>query len=288
MRVLLAVLLLIFCTVAAKADPAMWEARDADSRIVLFGSVHALPESLVWRTPALDAAMEASEHVYFETDIGPRGLLALTVKMTVAMFQTSSTPWLHLLTDEELARLEIAVAPLGLTLEAAGQTPPWLLSMQLAGQQMAETDNAAGEYTFDAGVEWTLQWELLPDEKAYFETPIEQFDMIAAGTIEEQVEALLATLGETAGGDELDRLVAAWASGDVETVAGMMTPRNEAEAAALKLLLHDRNQRWMPQIEKLLAENREDLIVVGAAHLAGEGSVLDLLDRAGYTVTRIQ
>ena len=46
MRVLLAALLTILTfTAAAKADPAMWEARDADSRVVLFGSVHAL----LWR-----------------------------------------------------------------------------------------------------------------------------------------------------------------------------------------------------------------------------------------------
>jgi uncharacterized protein YbaP (TraB family) len=289
MRILLAALLTIFTlTATAKADPAMWEARDADSRIVLFGSVHALPEGLTWRTPALDAAMAASEHVYFETDVGPRGLLALTVKMTVAMFQSAPAPWLDLLTEEQLDQLEVAVEPLGLTLEAAGLMPPWLLTMELAGQQMADADNAAGEYTFGAGVEWTLQWDLLPDEKAYFETPIEQFDLIAAGTIEEQVAALLATLGETAAGDELDRLVAAWVSGDVDTLAGMMQPKSDEEAAALKVLLLDRNLRWMPQIEKLLAENREDLIVVGAAHLAGEGSVLDLLETAGYTVTRIQ
>ena len=30
------------------------------------------------------------------------------------------------------------------------------------------------------------------------------------------------------------------------------------------------------------------MIVVGAAHLAGPGSVLDLLAKAGYTVTRVQ
>lgn len=289
MRVLLAALLTILTfTASAKADPAMWEARDSDSRVVLFGSVHALPDGVNWRTPALDAAMKSSEHVYFETDIGPRGLLALTVKMTVAMFQSASAPWLHLLTQEQLDQLEIAVEPLGLTLEAAGQLPPWLLTMQLAGQQMAEADTSGGEYSFGAGVEWTLQWDLLPEEKAYFETPVEQFDMIAAGTVEEQVEALLATLGETAGGDALGALVAAWQRGDVDTLVSMTQPKSEAEAAALQVLLFDRNQRWIPQIEKLLADNHEDLIVVGAAHLAGEGSVLDLLEKAGYTVTRIQ
>ena len=76
--------------------------------------------------------------------------------------------------------------------------------------------------------------------------------------------------------------------GDVDGLARMVAPRNEAEQAAIELLLLQRNRNWMPAIKRLLAENREYLIVVGAAHLAGAGSVLDLLQAAGYTVTRIQ
>lgn len=286
MRALLAALLTVLLSTAANADPAMWEASDGDSRVVLFGSVHMLPPHLDWRTPALDAAMTKSEQVYFETDVGPRGLIALTVKMTVAMFQASGTPWLHLLTDDQLDLLARALEPLGMTLEAAAVTPPWLLTMQLANQQMTGAETS--DYSFEGGVEWTLQWDLVPDRKAYFETPGEQYDMLAAGTLEEQVQGLVAALNETAGSEALADLVSAWASGDVDALQQVMVPKNEAEQAAMEALLYERNRKWIPQIERLLADNREDLIVVGAAHLAGAGSVLDLLEKAGYTVTRIQ
>jgi uncharacterized protein YbaP (TraB family) len=289
MKALLAALLTAFIfTATARADPAMWEARDADSRIVLFGSVHMLPPDLKWRTPALDDALAGSEHVYFETDVGPRGFLALTVKMTIAAFQAVNTPWLYLLTDEQVEQLRSAIEPLEITLEAAGQMPPWLLSMQLADHQLSGADAVTDDYAFGSGVEWTLQWDLVPDRKAFFETPGEQFDLLAAGTIEEQVQGLVSVLNETAGSEALDELVAAWAGGDVEALASLLIPRNEGEAAALDMLLLKRNRNWVPTLERLLRENREDLIVVGAAHLAGEGSVLDLLEQAGYTVTRIQ
>ena len=269
------------------AEPAMWEVRDADSAIRLFGSVHMLPADLEWRTPALEAAIAASQQVYFETDIGPRGFLALTIKMTVAQFQAMDTPWLHLLTDDDRNRLAAAIVPLGITLEQAGLTPPWMLSMEIAGTQMSG-DTASGSYAPEAGVEWTLQWELAPDRKAYLETPGAQFDLMAAGTLEEQVQGLVAMLGETGGSDALADIVRAWASGDVEAIADSVAPINDAERAGVELLLLDRNRNWMPALEALLAQDREDLVVVGAAHLAGEGSVLDLLERAGYTVTRIQ
>lgn len=118
--------------------------------------------------------------------------------------------------------------------------------------------------------------------------PGEQFDLIAAGTIEEQVEALVAMLGETGTSDALGEIVRAWAAGDVDALAASVAPKNEEEQASIDVLLLNRNRNWIPTLERLLAENREDLVVVGAAHLAGESSVLDLLEKAGYTVTRIQ
>jgi uncharacterized protein YbaP (TraB family) len=285
--ILASIIVVLALTAGAKADPAMWEVRDGDSTIRLFGSVHMLPPDLKWRTPALEDAITKSEHVYFETDVGPRGFLALTVKMTIASFQQMSTPWLYLLDDDQVAQLADAIGPLGISLEAASVTPPWMLSMEIAGAQMSG-DGAATQYSFNSGVEWTLQWDLVPDRKAYLETPGEQFDLIAAGTLEEQVAALVAMLGETGGSDALGEIIQAWAAGDVETLASSLVPKNDGEQAGVEMLLLNRNRNWIPTLEKLLAENREDLIVVGAAHLAGEGSVLDLLEKAGYTVTRIQ
>ncbi|RYE08810.1 MAG: TraB/GumN family protein [Hyphomicrobiales bacterium] len=271
-----------------RADPAMWEARDADSRIVLFGSVHMLPSGLDWRTPALDAAMNASEHVYFETDIGPRGLAAITLKMIVSAYQTANTPWLHLLTHVQVNQLARQAAELGIGLQAAEAMPPWLLAMQISEHQMRDATGAGSGADFYAGVEWTLQWELPPERKAFFETPGEQFDMIATGTIEEQVAQLVAVLDQTEGGAQLDELIEAWQDGDVEGLQKFLSPTDQLDEAMLEALLFQRNRNWMPTVEKLLADNRESLIVVGAGHLTGAGSVLDLLEQAGYTVSRIQ
>ena len=57
MKAILASLIAVLAlTAGAKADPAMWEVRDGDSAIRLFGSVHMLPADLKWRTAALENA----------------------------------------------------------------------------------------------------------------------------------------------------------------------------------------------------------------------------------------
>ena len=51
-------------------------------------------------------------------------------------------------------------------------------------------------------------------------------------------------------------------------------------------MLYDRNASWIEPIEKLHAAGG-GFIAVGAMHLVGKGSVLDLLQQSGYKVTRL-
>ena len=43
---------------------------------------------------------------------------------------------------------------------------------------------------------------------------------------------------------------------------------------------------WIPAIEKMISEG-EGFVAVGAAHLIGAGSVVELLQKKGYSVTRV-
>ena len=56
---------------AAVARPPVWVVRDADSELVLFGSVHVLPPGLDWRPPALERAVSSADEVWFELPIDP-------------------------------------------------------------------------------------------------------------------------------------------------------------------------------------------------------------------------
>ena len=101
----------------------MWEVRDGDSRVVLFGSVHALPPDVDWRTPLLDQAIADAPLIYFETDIGPLGMASMMVKIIVQQFQTIGEPWLDRLNGEQMHKLLVAIEPLGISLGEAGATP---------------------------------------------------------------------------------------------------------------------------------------------------------------------
>ncbi len=284
---LLRALILALCLLppAAAAAPAMWEARDADSRVLLFGSFHALPPGLDWRTSLLDDALKNAHLVYFETDVGPLGATALVFKVIAQQFQGPGEPWLDRLTPEQLALLEPALEASGLTLEEAGAMRPWVVAMQLTSEALA-TEGAA--FDMANGVETTLQWELPKERKGYLETPGEQFDLIAGGTIEQQIVQLMMTVEDGAMAEErpLTALAADWVDGRPEELE--LDARNADEAAMLEIVLTRRNRNWVPQIEAMLRDNHENVVIVGAGHLVGKDNLLDLLEDAGYTVRRIQ
>ena len=84
-------------------------------------------------------------------------------------------------------------------------------------------------------------------------------------------------------GDDVKML----ALGDQEHVLWKKSGRSDAEyQQMMKEMLYDRNASWIDAIEKLHAAGG-GFIAVGALHLVGKGSVLDLLQQRGYKVTRI-
>jgi nitroreductase len=54
------------------------------------------------------------------------------------------------------------------------------------------------------------------------------------------------------------------------------------------LLLDNRNKAWLPKIEALLQSPKTYFITVGAAHLTGKNSVIDLLCQKHRNLQRIQ
>lgn len=83
-------------------------------------------------------------------------------------------------------------------------------------------------------------------------------------------------------------MATAWSSGDADSLAKSVTDDPTMDKGFTETMVLDRNARWVPVIEQMLAQNRQNLIVVGAGHLVGAGSVVDLLTKAGFTVQRIQ
>lgn len=283
LKTAVAALLMTATPLAAQAAPAMWQVSDADSKIWLFGSIHTLPPGIAWRTPAFDDALRQAETVYFEADIGPLGQLGILIK-GIQMGFGAPDPWLAKLTPEQTAKLTAAITPLGLTTDQLGVQAPWLAEALIEDAVMKQSG-----FDVTLGVDPSLQAELPKERKAYFETAAGQMDMLGKDAPALQITRLMGTVDSIGTlSAQLKQMTTSWSDGDVDALAKLLNDDPSMDQAFAQTMLFDRNANWATQIGQLLAGNHQDLIVVGAGHLAGDHSVLELLRQAGFTVERIQ
>jgi uncharacterized protein YbaP (TraB family) len=160
---------------------------------------------------------------------------------------------------------------------------PWYAAVTLSVLQMQKDG-------FDptAGVEKVLEEEGKAAGKsfAYLETVEQQLGRFADLPDEEQVDFLISSAESIEeGGEMLDVLVSEWQDGDVNGLGLLMSnPEMMGSDAIYNALLKSRNQDWVPKIEAMLDEPGTVLIAVGAGHLAGKDSVIQLLRADGYEV----
>jgi hypothetical protein len=87
--------------------------------------------------------------------------------------------------------------------------------------------------------------------------------------------------------ETFDAIVAAWRSGDEESLNELIVEQTAPNPRLREVLLTERNRNWIPEIEKHLATDRDVMFLVGAAHLVGDDSVIDLLREKGYEVMQL-
>ena len=145
----LAGLLLAGCSVAeAEARPPVWTVRDADSELVIFGSVHVLPPGLDWRPAELDAALAKADDLWFELPIDPASEAKVGQLAAAHGLLPQGQSLSALLSPEGRERLKTATADLGVSMAVLDRLEPWFAEVVLAGAQFQK----AGAYA-SSGVE---------------------------------------------------------------------------------------------------------------------------------------
>ena len=266
---------------AEGAGPALWVVRDADSTIYLFGTVHVLRPTTAWGSPRVDQAFDNASEIWFE--ITNPDDQAAVIPLIQQYGLSPDRPLSSLLTAEEFAKLDAAAQTIGASGAQIDAFRPWFAGLSLALAPLAK----AG-YDPNSGVELTLRARAQAAGKPIkgLETLDGQIRILAGMPEDEQLAFLrsgLESFDEAT--TELDALVNAWAAGDVASVERLAVTEMQAQSQAMyEALLVQRNANWAGQIQALLAGSGTTFIAVGAAHLAGDDSVQEILEDRGVNV----
>jgi hypothetical protein len=280
-RLLLPLALLLF-PAAASARPPVWVVRDADSTIVLFGSVHVLPPGLDWRPPELVDALSKADDFWLEVPFDQDAQMAAQRAALAHGMLPQGQRLTDLMSKSGRKRLEKVAADNGLSMEMLEGFQPWFaeLSISAAIYRAAGGDN-------DDGVEKQLYASAPPSaKKMAFETPEQQIGFFAQADQKEQVASLEETLKEAAEApDQFKELVDAWMKGDVKKLdREAVQPLRKASPALYATLVSERNARWTDEIIQRLHGSGHTVIVVGVGHLVGKDSVPNRLRAMGVEV----
>lgn len=261
--------------------PALWVVRDADSTLYLFGTVHVLRPTTAWGSPRVDAAFDSADQIWFEIS-NPDDQAAI-VPLIQQYGISPDRPLSSLLTAEEMTSLNALAASAGMPAAQVDVFRPWFAALVLS---VAPSIRAG--YDPRSGVETILKARAEAAGKPIsgLET-IDKQVAILAGMSEADQLAFLRTLLESYEDAtvELDRMVGAWATGDVALLEEIAVDEMQTEAPALyEALLVRRNTDWANQIQTMLEGSGTVFIAVGAAHLAGDDSVQEILEARGVNV----
>lgn len=267
---------------AARAQPPVWVVRDADSEMVLFGSVHILPPGTNWKPPALDAALKSADDLWFELPIDANSQ-AETARLAM---QTGLLPpdktLSGLLTPADAARLARVAARYGVDLPLLDRLTPWYAEVAMAQAAYLKGGGAA-----DAGVEQMLAAQVPPElPRRAFETPAEQIALFSGSPLKEQIASLRETLEEMeTKPDQYEDLIKAWMSGDLKAIdKEAIQPLKKASPLVFQRFLTDRNAKWIPILRQRLDGSGRSVVVVGVGHLIGPGGLPARLRALGYSV----
>lgn len=263
------------------ASPLLYEIASADGTVEgwMFGTIHALPDGIRWRTPAIAAAVSNADVLVVEiAELNDGAALAATFKM---LGTTPGQPSL----DQRIARdLAPGLAALldrgGINPDQFAATETWAAALMLA-QISTEGDPANG--TDRALIREFAGRPVRELEGARAQLAI--FDRLP----EAEQRALLTAVVTDADGAKVQaaKLRRAWLSGDVTVLEPATRSGILADPELRNALLVRRNHDWAAAVEPMLKDSPKLLIAVGAAHLVGPDGLASLLQTRGYSVQRI-
>jgi uncharacterized protein len=285
LRWLTAIALLLAAVVAAAA-PAAWMARHPDEpgELLLLGSIHVLRAENHPLPPLIDALVDAADRVVFELDLTDMG--AVQAQLTAAAALPAGQSLVSRLGPALYATATERAAQHGVALTILDRYQPWFVAVSLTAIGMQNLG-----YRSEYGVEQHVRSRALAESKALLglESVTDQIGVFSRLTEQQQSLLLRQALDELdRGADTMDELVAAWEQGELDELrAGLLVEFDDFPGLYSQLIV-ERNVAWAERLQRLVRDDRRYLVVVGALHLVGEDSLIELLRRRGFEIAPVR
>jgi uncharacterized protein YbaP (TraB family) len=233
--------------------------------------------------PKIEKALKASSELWTEADVGDLGEAVNAIRHygIAAPGETE-----RMLPPDYRQRYVRQITQTGVPSVIFSHARPWLAeillstgAMQRAGANQMGVDLTLLAYAHDHKL-------LTPT----FETVDQQFALLSDMPQVAQISSLEDAIDEfDQAGPIFSKLVGAWQSGDEDYLDKLINQTMKArnEEVWTEIILR-RNERFADKIGDRLQGAGTAFVAVGAGHLCGSDGIPLLLERRGFTVTRVE
>jgi hypothetical protein len=256
--------------------PMLWQAEKDGKTTYLLGTIHLGVNADTQFPPWVKALLDGARVFAMEADLSDPRLLGALQRTDGGSLKLDLGP-------DHWAKFELAVgADLATGLD---KMKPFAALSVLEAKFLPTT------LPMDSVLETRAKGAGKP--VVYLESAMRQLEIVDPFMTSNDVKAFLDKLEYAR--TQSAAMLAAYHRGDAEALGKQFDDRTLWDAAGrdpaqfpalVKALLGDRNESWIPAIEELHAEGG-GFVAVGAGHLVGPHSVLELLAARGFTVTRV-
>ncbi len=292
-RLLALLLILLFPTLAFAQvvgngynNSLIYKIQGKQNTVYLLGSIHVLAEEYYPLTRAFSYAYYDSSKVVFEIDPEVLFSTAIPRKFENMIKLPSGKTLKHVLSPKTYRLLKTRCEKMKVPWDKIHHYKPWVMYLLLG----VPFDSSI-EFRADLGIENHF-YRMAKDagkETGGLESIQDQLNVFDKLSWKEQDQLLFDLISIRNSKDHQKaflKLVKDWHKGNLQGLEDMVEAQKKYPKF-YKAILVDRNRNWIPQIEAFLTGEKNILVVVGAAHLAGEDGLITLLNEKGYTLERV-
>jgi uncharacterized protein YbaP (TraB family) len=285
LKLLTTIVVVMATALNAQAQGLLWEVKSPTRTMYLFGSIHLAKADFYPLPEKVEAAYTQADTLVVEADITD----TIASKNALALMRFTAPDNLQKHLSKTTWKLLKTAA--GENVEQFELFKPAVVAVGLSMASMAQQG-----YEPQYGIDLHFIERASFDKKKLVELESLAFQAgVLGGLNDADGDALLRqTLTDFANGTamkEAQQMIAAWKAGDAAALAKSFTDASKKDAGTKKLmkrLLDERNIGMAKKITRLLADESKAFVVVGAGHLTGANSIIDLLNKQGLQVRQIQ
>lgn len=265
----------------------LWQVNSPTNTVYLLGSIHYLSEASYPLPAVMETAFAEAEVLVLEADVGstPEAELETGLVLLQRAAPEPGETLGEVLSPETYGLAAQQAQALGLPLEVFQAYEPWFLAVSMTAVKLISLG-----FTPEYGVDQYFQQQAQTADKPvlFLETVAQQADLFEQLSVDEQRQFMQQTLAELDQTEaSINAIVAAWSRGDTEAMAAILLESFENYPRMEQVFLRDRNRDWLSQIQNFLGDDEDYLVVVGALHLVGPDSLIELLEQQGYEAEQL-